>query len=114
MDAEEKILPLIGYKEVTVTHNDKTSQTVRVKQLPVRSMPDYLRAQDDEAALIALACDKKPEWSDTLTPESLENLVAEVEAVNKDFFQRWFERRKQRAERLMPGVFSQAAEKLQA
>jgi hypothetical protein len=95
---------LLGGSDFEVLHLDGTKAVVRVRQIPVRLMPRFLEAQGDEAKMIEIATGMSPESVDALAPDSHETLVVEIERVNSDFFLRWVERQKARAERLMPGV----------
>ena len=109
---ENKITTLCGGKSVSVTKLDGSTESIFVKQLPARLMPDYAKAQDEEVQLIKLATGRDEAWCDTLSRQSHEQLVAEVEAANAAFFLSWFERRKQRAEKLVPGAFERAIQKI--
>ena len=93
---------LNGGENFTVTKRDSSTEVVFVKQLPVRKYQQYLEAQRDEAKMIAMACDKAEEYCDALAPESHEALVETIERVNESFFQRWIQRMRSRAEKLVP------------
>lgn len=96
--------PLITSVDFTATKLDGTSETVKIRQLPVSQFPKYSQCLESEPALIELATDQKPGWSDTLTPESFEAIISKVEEVNGDAFGRWVQRRIARQEKLFPGV----------
>ncbi len=112
MSHDHKIITLKGQQEVSITKLDGSTDTVTVKQLPARLMLDYAKALEDEVSMIKLATGKDDEFCDSLSIESHELLVTTVEAVNGDFFQRWFERKKARAERIAPGAFEKALAKI--
>jgi len=95
---------LNGGEEITVIKTDGTNEKIFVKQLPVKQYEKYLEAQADEAKMIVLACNKPEEFCDTLTPDSHELLVTTIERMNESFFQRWYDRRTKRLERILPGA----------
>jgi hypothetical protein len=85
------------------------TEQVFVRQIPIRLMPQLLATLEDEPRMVELFCDRPEGWSDTLTPEAFERLVAEGERLNADFFSRWLRRRLDRQERLLPGITEQLA-----
>ena len=85
------------------------TEQVFVRQIPIRLMPQLLAALEDEPRMVELFCDRPEGWSDTLTPEAFEKIVAEGERLNADFFSRWLRRRLDRQERLLPGITEQLA-----
>lgn len=85
------------------------TEQVFVRQIPIRLMPQLLAALEDEPRMVELFCDRPEGWSDTLTPEAFEKVVAEGERLNADFFSRWLRRRLDRQERLLPGITEQLA-----
>ena len=91
---------LLGGEELTLTQLDGATETVRVRQLAVRQLPQMLGALEDEARLVELYCDKPPGWADTLARASHEALIAAGERINGDIFARWVERRRKNQERL--------------
>ena len=93
---------LMGGTETTVEKLDGTTETVKVRQLPVRLLQSYLLKLDDEAAAIELFCDKPEGWADTLTIASCAAIVTEGEKLNSESFFAWLQRRVARQERLVP------------
>jgi hypothetical protein len=105
MNTPTKTETLLGGSEFEVALRDGTKAQVSVRQLPIRRMKDYLKAQEDEADMIELACTLngepvKAQFVDNLAPESHAALVAEIERVNTDFFLAWGKRQRERGERL--------------
>jgi hypothetical protein len=94
---------LVGGTTFVITKTDTAQETVQIRQLPVRLLPQMLAALEDEPAMVELFCDKPQGWSDSLSPESFEHIITEGERINADFFSRWAQRRIQRVERLLPG-----------
>lgn len=99
---DNKMATLMGGTETTVEKLDGTSETVKVRQLPVRLLQSYLLKLDDEAAAIELFCDKPEGWADTLTIASCAAVVTEGEKLNSESFFAWLQRRVARQERLVP------------
>lgn len=99
---DNKITTLMGGSEMTAQKLDGTSETVKVRQLPVRLLQSYLLKLDDEAAAIELFCDKPEGWADTLTIESCAAIVTKGEELNSESFFAWLQRRVARQERLVP------------
>jgi len=93
MNEPTKMETLLGGASVAVNYIGGNAGTVEIIQLPIRKFPTLLAALDDENKQAELYCDKPEGWSDTLTPESHENIVAEGERINADFFERWARRR---------------------
>lgn len=99
---DNKMTTLLGGSEMTAQKLDGTSETVKVRQLPVRLLQSYLLKLDDEAAAIELFCDKPEGWADTLTIESCAAIVTKGEELNSESFFAWLQRRIARQERLVP------------
>lgn len=96
---------LHGYGSLLVSFADSSrpSETVFIRQLPLREMESLLGAQGDEMLLAQVYTGKDAEWIDSLSPASQEAIVSEGDRINADFFGRWFRRRLDRQERLVPG-----------
>jgi hypothetical protein len=113
MNTATKTETLNGGMNFPVQLKNGTKAELFVRQLPARRMADYLKAQDDEAAMIELACalggkPVLPEFVDDLTDESHESLVAEIERINNDFFLKWGRRQRARAEKLKAALVGEA------
>lgn len=98
MDSENKIrqTPLTviaGGAELLVRRIDGGEETVRVRQLPLRLLPAYGDAVQDENKLAELVCDRPEGWAETLTPDSLLDVVEAADELNRGPFFRWAERR---------------------
>lgn len=94
----------MGGKDFPVTKKDGTIETVFIRELGVNEFPRFAKVQNDEQEMIEFVCDKLKGFAQTLTLESHEALVEEIEKVNGDFFSRWLARRIGRQEKMMPGV----------
>jgi hypothetical protein len=106
----DTLTTVCGGKDVEVKLGNGSSESVFVRQLPIKLMTQLLAALEDEPKMIELFCDRPAGWSDSLTPESFEALVSEGERINADFFGRWLQRRLKRQERLIPGITERLAQ----
>jgi hypothetical protein len=94
---------LAGKSVATVTLLDGSRETVALRQLPLKEMEALLAAQGDETKLACLYTGRPESWFDGVSPEGQELIVQEGDRLNADFFGRWFRRRLDRQERLIPG-----------
>src|SRR3954463_9053153 len=60
---------LLGGVDYSATKLDGSTETVRIRQLPIKQFPTYLTVLEDEPKMVELLCDKPEGWSDSLTPE---------------------------------------------
>gem|GEM_PF-6156318 len=103
---------LHGGTKVVARYNDGTTGEVFVRQLPIRSLQDYLATLDDEPARLELVCDKPKGWADSLTIESHTALLAAGEETNEQNFFAWLRRRVGRQEQLAPGSSGELGKRL--
>jgi hypothetical protein len=82
---------------------DGSAEDVSLAQLPLKRMEALLAAQGDEMQLALLYTGRDESWFDSLEPDGQELIVREGDRLNADFFGRWFLRRQERLERLIPG-----------
>jgi len=90
--------------DLQVTRLDGTAETIRLCQIALGQCEKLLAAQGDEIALGCLYTGRDRTWFESLDANSQERVVIEGDRLNADFFGRWFRRRLDRQERLMPGV----------
>lgn len=95
---------LAGGRDFQVTYLDGSTETVQIRQLPVREFERYLAKLDDECGVAEMLCLKEPGWADRLHPETLGALVTAGEEVNRCYFLPWLQRRAERAKRIAAGV----------
>ncbi len=93
---------LRGGQHFTVNLEGGVPEKVFVRQLPVKDFEAWLVALDDEPRVAELLCQQEKGWGDRLEVVSLELVVTEGERLNRDFFERWLQRRTARKEWLMP------------
>ena len=104
MNETTSITTLLGGQEINVTHLDGTTETVKVRQLPIKDMPRYMACFEDEEKTVELFCAKPSGWAETLTRESFEEIITTGEALNLDFLERHAKRSQARREKVMPGL----------
>lgn len=100
---------LRGGVDIEVIFIDGTAETVTVRQLPVRDFEKWLALLDDEEKAAELFTDRPGGWVERLNLQSLERVIAEGERQNRDFFERWLQRRTARKEWLAPILARNAA-----
>lgn len=93
---------VLGGVALDVRRMNGTAEAVLVRQLPLRDLPRYLQAYEDEARSVELFCDRPPGWSDGLTPESFLQILAEGERLNLDFLAGYTARLQRRREAVLP------------
>jgi hypothetical protein len=104
-----KLESLLGGREFRVKLIDGSTETVQIRQLPVRDFERYLAKLDDECGVAEMLCLKEAGWADRIHPTSLGELVTAGEEVNADFFVPWLRRRADRAKRIASGVAPEPA-----
>jgi len=90
--------------DIQVTRSDGTAETIRLSQIALGACEKLLAAQGDEIALACLYTGRDRAWFEGLEADSQERVVIEGDRINADFFGRWFRRRLERQERLLPGA----------
>jgi hypothetical protein len=84
---------------LSVTENGKPEQ-VKVRILPIRHLQRYAERVNDVAYLAELFCGKPEGWADTLSHESVYQIVEEGERLNQSPFGELLRRQKGRNVRL--------------
>lgn len=105
-----KLVSLTGASDYDAVKRDGTTEPVKIRQLPIKLLPKYASAQDDELQMAEVLCDKPAGWAETLSDGSIEQIIITGEEINADFFGRWAKRRLARLERLQPGAVEKAIE----
>lgn len=89
---------LMGGREITVAHADGRTETIKVRKVPIRHLDRLGRAWGKEAEEVAVYADRKPEWVDTLTDESFEQIIEIGRELNEVPFAKWFKRQEKALE----------------
>jgi hypothetical protein len=93
-DAQAKITTLFGGTTLTVTYEDGSAGSIRVRQLRISEYEKALPLMGDEISITAFCCSLettpavpcKKEWGMTLHPQSYELVQAKVQEVNAGGF----------------------------
>ena len=88
MEPEIKTAALLGGQEVTAALIDGSTETVKVRQLPIRQLQKFMALMGDEAAMVELVCDKPNGWADSLSIDSFEAIAALAWKINHPTFER--------------------------
>lgn len=87
-------------EELTVTHVDGRTETVKVRKVPIREMRLLGEAWGKEDKEVAVYTGKTDDWVKTLTDESFEAVVERGKELNFLSFKRWFKRQERTLEAL--------------
>lgn len=102
---DEQMNVLLGGERIDVTVRGlegDTTESVLVRELPIRLIPLYGQIVDRDDLAIEMYCEKPKGWSDQLSLESAEKVLEIGERLNWDFFLRWLERQTRRRKKLDP------------
>jgi hypothetical protein len=103
MTDEQRMVTVLGGKEVVVRLVDGQERLVRVRQLPIRLYGQLALALDEYGErLVELYTGQEPGWAEGLTTESQMEILQEGDAVNFQCFQRWVEQKTAAIARLAP------------
>lgn len=91
--ATEELITVAGGVEVEVAfQNNGSKETVKVRQIPISKLQEYLNTLGNEAKTIELYCDKPQGWADTLTLESANRIADKGQELNGPFIEAWWKR----------------------
>jgi hypothetical protein len=103
--ATEELITVAGGIDLTVNfQNGNGSEVVKVRQIPISKLQEYLNGLGDEAKTIELYCDKPKGWADTLTLESATQIADKGQGLNSPFVEAWWKRQAIWREIQMPWV----------
>lgn len=96
---------LFGGKLFAVVFADQRTEEIKVRQLPIGQYEKAFAVLNDEMALTALICDRPKDWitgknpdgSDSMNPESYEELFKLAGEVNAKGFFAWSGRKAEKA-----------------
>jgi hypothetical protein len=92
-DAKSELITIAGGVEVEVAFgNNGSKEKVKVRQIPISRLQDFLVAMGNEGALIEIYCDKPEGWADTLTIESANLIADKGQEINLPFLSAWWQR----------------------
>ncbi len=104
MNERTKAEALFGGVDLTVTKLDKSTEVVKVRQLPARLMSRYAAAVQDETEQVRLFTDKDVKWVESLTDESFVAIINEGQRMAEPFFVDWLARQRKLAVVINPDL----------
>lgn len=93
---------LNGGEEIEVTLLTGGKEAAKVQLLKIAQFEDYLRVVDNEPRAAELLCGKEEGWGDTITPDSLLDIVEKGHDINFTSVYRWAQRRADLNDVLLP------------
>lgn len=99
-----ELTTILGGEEIEIKYQDGSTQTIKVRELPIKKLDEFLQKIGDEDACIELYANQSSGWAATLSRESWEEVLDLGESLNLDFFMRRAKARIERQEKLMPGL----------
>jgi hypothetical protein len=89
----QELITIAGGVEMEVSfQNNGSSERVKIRQIPISQLQNFILTMGNEAAAIELYCDKPKGWADTLTMESASAVADKGQELNLPFFAAWFRR----------------------
>jgi hypothetical protein len=113
MNTPEDKIRTVAPVEIEVTQLDGSKETVKVRQIPLSKIQQFVVCLSEEAGAIALYCDRPKEWADTLTPESANTVLDKGQELNLPFLSAWFRRQAKWRESQAVGVTADLEKKIQ-
>jgi hypothetical protein len=89
----QEFITIAGGVELEVAfQNNGDREVVKVRQVPISKIPEFLLAMGNEARSIELYCDKPSGWADTLTVDSANAVADAGQEINLPFLNAWWRR----------------------
>jgi hypothetical protein len=94
--ATQELITIAGGVDLEVSYRDNHAagamEIVRVRQIPISKLSEFLSAMGNEARTIELYCDKAEGWADTLSLESATAVADKGQELNLPFLEAWWRR----------------------
>jgi hypothetical protein len=90
---ENELITIAGGVEFEVTLLDGTKETVKVRQIPISKLKNFITTASfgNMAEEIDLYCDKQNGWADSLMPDSAIAVAKKGQEINHPFLKAWFD-----------------------
>jgi hypothetical protein len=111
--ANDELITIAGGVDLEVTKQDGSKETVKVRQIPISKIQQFVVSLGDEAATVAFYCDKPKEWADTLSLESANAALDKGQELNLPFLSAWFRRQAKWRESQAIGAIADLEKKIQ-
>ena len=101
---QQELITIAGGVEMEVSYqNNGDKETVKVRQIPISKIQNFIFVMANESEAIELYCDKPKGWADTLSVESASAIADKGQELNMPFFAAWFRRQMKWRESQQPG-----------
>ena len=101
---QQELVTIAGGVEMEVAYqNNGDKEKVKVRQIPISKIQNFIFAMGNESEAIELYCDKPKGWADTLSVESASAIADKGQELNLPFFKAWFRRQMKWRESQQPG-----------
>jgi hypothetical protein len=102
---QQELITIAGGVEMEVAYqNNGDKEKVKVRQIPISKIQNFIFAMGNESEAIELYCDKPKGWADTLSVESASAIADKGQELNLPFFKAWFRRQMKWRESQQPGT----------
>ena len=91
-----------GGVEISIIKLDGTAESVKIRLLKINQFSSYLQAVESEEKTAELLCDKEPGWAETISTESLLDIIEKGHEINFPSVFRWAERKANLNAKLLP------------
>jgi hypothetical protein len=112
---QQELVTIAGGVEMEVAYqNNGDREKVKVRQIPISKIQNFIFAMGNESEAIELYCDKPKGWADTLSVESASAIADKGQELNLPFFKAWFRRQMKWRESQQPGGTTEEKNELAA
>lgn len=101
VDAKTEIENIQGYRAITVTLSDGTSEEIHIKKLNVYELQTYAMTYGDQGRTVELFCGKEPGWAGAISYDDVERILDEGVSINDPTLIRYSERDGQALQRMI-------------
>lgn len=101
VDAKTEIENIQGYRAISVTYADETSEEIHIKKLNVYELQTYAMCYGDQGRTVELFCGKEPGWAGKISYEDVELILDEGVSINDPTLIRYSERDGQALQRMI-------------
>ena len=75
VNEQANIITIAGGVHMEVTHIDGSRETIKVRQIPATKIEAFMQKLSDESFSASIYCGKPQSWIDTLTQDSLNEVI---------------------------------------
>jgi hypothetical protein len=111
VDAKTEIENIQGYRAITVTLSDGTSEELHIKKLNVYELQTYAMAYGDQGKTVELFCSKEPKWASNLSYDDVERILDIGVEINDPILIRFSERDGQILQRMIKVLSTQSGKR---